>query len=393
MDEGIAKAVQLMDVKYKELEKRTEILEAELFEKSHQVDALHAIVAQNDTVIQTLAEQLESIDVSRRSDSVILRCEDFGVRTRDEIIGERAVEILSKRFPDLKISVNDFQKVYRLQNEKSIVCKFVQTKMRDELYERRFELARGPGGVRERLTPLYISEYLTAKNSQIFNTLLEAKRNKWIYTVYTRRGLVHFKADRESRGRRVDDLQQLKAVIESVRSGAGVASEDRPLRLGAPMAAETASRRSEVAPPGRRPGPGGPAAAVGGRPAAAPVSGGPRGRPAEPAPTARPAEPALTARAPGPAHGNASPPLGAPVTRAPERADGGGLSSDVRSTAEPKTAAATTAPAQDGSQRDATSDIVGADSASGDSGSSAIGLRLMQYAYTPAETNYPVKDD
>ena len=35
IDEGIAKAVQVMNRKYDELEKRTEILEAELFEKSH----------------------------------------------------------------------------------------------------------------------------------------------------------------------------------------------------------------------------------------------------------------------------------------------------------------------------------------------------------------------
>ena len=58
---------------------------------------------------------------------------------------------------------------------------------------------------------------MTAKNSLIFSTLLAAKRDGLIYTVYTRRGLVHFKADRESRGRRVDDEHQLKTVIENAK--------------------------------------------------------------------------------------------------------------------------------------------------------------------------------
>ena len=121
--------------------------------------------------------------------------------------------------------------------------------MRNELYERRFELTRDERGERGRFKPLFISESLTAKNLQLFNVLLEARRDGLIYTVYTRPDLVHFKANRESRGRRVDDAQQLKSIIENAKSEAGDISAGRPPRLGAPLTGAPTSRRGGAGPP------------------------------------------------------------------------------------------------------------------------------------------------
>ena len=74
--------------------------------------------------MKALSGQLENMDVNRRMNSVLLRFEDFGRRSRDENLEERVAEILNQRFPDLKISVNDFQTVHRLQDEKSVICNF-----------------------------------------------------------------------------------------------------------------------------------------------------------------------------------------------------------------------------------------------------------------------------
>ena len=122
-----------MNRKYDELEKRTEILEAELFEKSLQVDALRAMAAHSDSVIQSLSEQLENMDVNRRMNTLILGCEDFGHRTEDENLEVLKAEILNSRFLDMKISPKDFQTVHCLQNDKSVICKFLQSKLRNEL--------------------------------------------------------------------------------------------------------------------------------------------------------------------------------------------------------------------------------------------------------------------
>ena len=89
----------------------------------------------------------------------------------------------------------------------------------------------------------------------MFNTFLAAKRDGLIYTVYTRLGLVHFRADRESRGRRVDDECQLKMVIENTKRGVAVPPADRAPRLGAHLAAGPASSRGGIGGPERLPGP------------------------------------------------------------------------------------------------------------------------------------------
>ena len=421
IDEGIAKAVQVMNRKYDELEKRTEILEAELFEKSHQVDALRAMAAHSDSVIQSLSEQLENMDVNRRMNTLILRCEDFGRRTKDENLEGLTAEILNSRFPDMKISPNDFQTVHRLQNDKSVICKFLQSKLRNELYERRFETTQGKRGARDRTTPLFVNESLTAKNSLIFNTLLVAKRDGLIYTVYTRRGLVHFKADRESRGRRVDDECQLKTIIENAKRGAAVPPVDRAPRLGAPLAAELASSRGGVGGPERLPGPAA-LPAVGGRPAAAVTWYGPR--PAEAGPSGGPSG-TLPARLDAPVADSraARPPPGLPTevrdTGVSRRADGHGAppgdTREMESNADAETVAAgRSVPAAGGGSTsasgaasavvDAASEVVDAapgvvgaadppsDAAAPAEGGvrggpvpSAIAGRLMRFAYAPAE--------
>ena len=395
MEEGITKAVKIMEIKYAALEKRTEILESELFEKSHKVDALQAIIAQRDTAMQTLNEQLESMDVNRRMNTVILKCEDFGQRIRDENIEVRTADVLNRRFPDMKITVGDFQTVHRLQNDKSVICKFVHTRVRDELYERRFDLSREKRGTRERQAPLYINESLTAKNMQIFNALLDAKRSGWVYTVYTRRGLVNFKASRDSRGRRVDSIHQLKAIIETAKSDAAAASAGRPPRLGAPMAG-AAPRQSGAARPERRPVPVNAAVpappAVGGRsvPLTAAAAGGGE-RPASATPPAGP-EPAAVSRldAPMAGLGAVRSPPGSPAAQGhavtPGQTDRSGPPPDVPPTDQSDPAVAAAASGRDvwtATSRQTDCLVPAAGKPTDRPVQSAVGARLNQYAYCP----------
>ncbi|KAF0303748.1 Rho GTPase-activating protein 190 [Amphibalanus amphitrite] len=84
-----------------------------------------------------------------------------------------------------------------------VIVRFVrsgQGSVRDAVMARRLEL-RGKD--------LYINESLTRLRGLIFRSLLAAKREKKIYTVYSRGGQVYFKEQQFGVGTRVDSLQRL----------------------------------------------------------------------------------------------------------------------------------------------------------------------------------------
>ena len=120
-------------------------------------------MAQKST-IRSLTLQLESMDTNRRMNSLILKCEDFGKGSNNEDIEEKAVRILNKRFPDLRIAANDFQTVHRLQGEHTVICKFLKTQLRNEVFERRMNQARNNRGAVNAEAPLYVNESLSRQN-------------------------------------------------------------------------------------------------------------------------------------------------------------------------------------------------------------------------------------
>ncbi|KAF0310652.1 hypothetical protein FJT64_018383 [Amphibalanus amphitrite] len=73
-----------------------------------------------------------------------------------------------------------------------------------ELMSRRLEL--------KGRNDLFINESLTAQKSQIFRSLLEAKKNKKIYTVYTRWGHVYYKAEKFGTSSRVESVDKLREL-------------------------------------------------------------------------------------------------------------------------------------------------------------------------------------
>ena len=58
---------------------------------------------------------------------------------------------------------------------------------------------------------LFINESLTAQKNAIYRALLDAKKSKKIYTVFTRWGHVYFKAEKFGTSSKVDSADKLRS--------------------------------------------------------------------------------------------------------------------------------------------------------------------------------------
>ena len=107
--------------------------------------------------------------------------------------------------PWLDLREQDIDRAHRLPGPNHrVIVKFVQSgagSKRDLLMTRRTEL-RG-------YDDLFVNESLTAQNGQIFRALLQAKKDKKIYTVFTRGGVVFCKTEQFGARTRVDSVAKL----------------------------------------------------------------------------------------------------------------------------------------------------------------------------------------
>ena len=112
------------------------------------------------------------------------------------------------RLPGLDITSDDIDRAHRLPGPNNrVIVRFVHSgpgSVREQLMTRRLEL-RGHND-------LFINESLTTKRSQIYRSLLEAKKASKIYTVYTRWGHVHFKSEKFGTSTRVDSVEKLREL-------------------------------------------------------------------------------------------------------------------------------------------------------------------------------------
>ena len=122
-----------------------------------------------------------------------------------EDVNALVVGTLNRCMPGLDLVDGDIDRAHRLPGPNNrVIVRFVrsgQGSAREQVWTRRLEL-RG----RE----LFISESLTKLRSLIFRSLLAAKREKRIYTVYTRGGQVFFKEKQHGVSTRVDSLQKVR---------------------------------------------------------------------------------------------------------------------------------------------------------------------------------------
>ena len=122
-----------------------------------------------------------------------------------EDINALVVTTLNQCLPGLNLVESDLDRCHRLPGANNrVIVRFVrsgQGSVRDSVMSRRLEL-RGKD--------LYINESLTKLRGLIFRSLLAAKRDKNIYTVYSRGGQVYFKEQQHGVGSRVDSLKRLR---------------------------------------------------------------------------------------------------------------------------------------------------------------------------------------
>ena len=128
---------------------------------------------------------------------------------REDING-LVVYTLKRCMAGLKMTVDDIDRAHRLPGPNNkVIVRFVrsgQGSVRDMVMSRRLEL-RGKD--------LFINESLTKLRSLIFRSLLAAKRERKIYTVYSRGGQVY---KEKQHGVGVDTVQRVRelryAIVE-----------------------------------------------------------------------------------------------------------------------------------------------------------------------------------
>ena len=201
-----------IDRKWETLERRCEGLEHALFEERDESKVLKKRLSEIEQDNRALRDQLESLDINRRLDSLILRCQDFGTREPGEDIEAKTVSVLSSKLPGLQLSGFDIHAVHRLAPENTVICKFFKRQLRDAIYENRFKQ-----NVRDPRKRLFVTESLSTQNREIMNALVQAKKQRQVYTVFSRRGLVHVKISSDAPSRRVDSMEQLERLLSEVR--------------------------------------------------------------------------------------------------------------------------------------------------------------------------------
>lgn len=124
-----------------------------------------------------------------------------------EDVDALVVNTLNRSMPGLNMSASDIDRAHRLPGPNNrVIVRFVrsgQGSVRDQVFSRRLEL-RG--------RDLFVNESLTRLRSQIFRSLLAVKRERRIYTVYSRGGHVFYKEKQHGVGKRVDSLQRVREM-------------------------------------------------------------------------------------------------------------------------------------------------------------------------------------
>ena len=216
-----SKVILAFNSKFEAMERRLEIVEAENMSQDNEIKQLKLKLEADAAKIQHLQDQVESIDVNRRLDSLILTCADFEHKEKTEDMEERAVEALNKRMLDLGLELKDLNTAHRLKADNRVIVKFARRSVRNRVYEGRFDLPREQRDSEGRkMAPLYIAECLTAKNNDIYQELLRARRpenGSVIASVSSRRGIVICKKQKGGTNIRVPDEEHLVRMLNGVR--------------------------------------------------------------------------------------------------------------------------------------------------------------------------------
>ena len=174
--------------------------------------------------MEDLYQRVENMDANRRLSSLILTCEEF-VACPEEDIENKVTEVINSRLPKIQMTVSDIQAAHKLQGKNKVIVKFMKRRLRDAVYDSRFELFSGGAGQRQRrsgVAPLYLTKSLTPGNRLLYTALLDARREEngaKIASVFTRRGQVMCRTEKGGTNIRVPDWERLQLLLEGVARG------------------------------------------------------------------------------------------------------------------------------------------------------------------------------
>lgn len=128
-----------------------------------------------------------------------------------EDVNSLIVHTLNSCLPGLDLITSDIDRAHRLPGPNNrVIVRFVrsgQGSAREQVMSRRLEL-RG--------RDLFVNESLTKLRGLIYRSLLAARREKKVYTVFSRGGQVYYKEQQHGVSTRVDSLQRLRELGFSV---------------------------------------------------------------------------------------------------------------------------------------------------------------------------------
>ena len=227
---GNTKVISALDARMDILERRISILEGECMDKDEEIRRLNQRLEQRDSALDELQMRVEGIDANRRLSSLIFACEDF-VSCKDEDIEEKVTQVINQRLPRIKMTVDYIQAAHRLQGKNKVIVRFVKRRLRDALYDSRFELFSGGAERRQRnAAPLYLTESLTPSNRLLYTALLDARKSEngaRISSVFTRRGQVFCRTEKGGANIKVPNWERLQHILEGAARGSPTARGGR----------------------------------------------------------------------------------------------------------------------------------------------------------------------
>ena len=200
-------------------EQRSRVLELEQHVEAQGVviDEMEGRLRQREDRTAELEEALDQVEADQKSGDLIFAgsaippppaITDY---SRPEDVTAVTLELLRRHLPTVELSREDFVSCTRIAQGKKLLCKFSRSgplSPRYQLYDSRFSLKDSRDEDR-----LYISENLSKVRFHIFQKLLQEKRAKRLYSVFSKNGAVFCKAVKHGRKIRVSYVQQIPEVL------------------------------------------------------------------------------------------------------------------------------------------------------------------------------------
>ena len=207
VEEGNDKLWKKVESKISSYEERMDRLEGAIFVRDQRIDQLELQLRACHDSLEKHEELLDEMERRSRAANLVLSSQRFGQRREGEDIVGMAVKAINDNYKDIRVTKDDFTVVHRLSKENTVICAFLNKGLRNDLYEGRLNLRYQA----EFANRLFVTENLRAK-SQIFNRLLQMKRNGRIWTAFSKGGIPCYKSSKASAPIRVHTMQQVLAL-------------------------------------------------------------------------------------------------------------------------------------------------------------------------------------